>query len=565
MTTRSAPTALVSLALVVLAACAAPERAVGSSARRADQEAQAPKRMIGAIMGNPSALSTKLSSGSGGKVHGADVIENLINVGLAIEDTQGVLQPRLGEAVPTVENGLWKVFPDGRMETTWKIRPGAGWHDGALFTAGDLVFSARVAQDPDLPEFRERDYEILEMIDAPDPQTVLVKWKRPYIDANLLFSRAPIPKHIFEPSYTQDKASFRDHASWTDGYVGTGPFKLREWARGSHVVLTANRSYILGRPNFDEIEVRFIPDANTLMANILAGTVEIVLGLSVSLEQAVQLRDQWQEGSVQVLPDAWELIFPQFYNPSPPVVADVRLRRALMHALDRQEMADLIQAGFVPVAHSHVNPTLVEHRAIESFIVRYEYDPRKAVVMIEELGYTRGADGGFRDSAGQKLSLEVQTLQTLDINLKTMFAVADYWQRVGVAPDPVVVPQQRSRDIEYRANFPAFSVQRQPNNLQDLARYHGSEARLPQKNYVGTNYARYINPEFDALIDRYFTTIPWHERMQVLGQMVRHQTDQLTAMGLFYDTQSSIIGNRLLQVGPGSRQAWNGHEWDKRS
>ena len=74
-----------------------------------------------------------------------------MNPGLSLLDDRGALRPVLAETVPTLENGLWKLFPDGRMETTWKLKPGLKWHDGTAFTSEDFVFAYRVFKDPAWP------------------------------------------------------------------------------------------------------------------------------------------------------------------------------------------------------------------------------------------------------------------------------------------------------------------------------------------------------------------------------------------------------------------------------
>ena len=108
---------------------------------------------------------------------------------------------------------------------------------------------------------------------------------------------------------------------------------------------------------------------------------------------------------------------------------------------------------------------------------------------------------------------------------------------------------------------------RQPDRGSDLGRSHGSLTPTAQNNYVGSNYARYVNPEFDSLITRFYSTIRQDERMQVLGQIIYHISDQVNILGLYYSTQPVVIGRRLANVGPNQaalngRQSWNAHEWD---
>ena len=558
--------AVIILLTSFMAACAT---SPGGAPRLPADEAvrsAAPKRITAAIKFDPPTLNVKLNPAT---VAGVDQIEDLVNAGLAIFGERDVLRPQLAEAVPSAENGLWRLFPDGRMETTWRIKPNARWHDGTPFSSQDLVFTAAVVADPDIAVLRDVAYTFIDAVEAPDPQTITVKWKQPFIEADAMFTRQlaqPMPRHLLERTYTESKSTFTEHPYFSIDYVGTGPFRVQELVSGSHLLLRAYDDYVLGRPKIDEIQVKFFPDPNVLVANVLAGAVEVSLGCGISLEQAAQVRDQWGDGRMENALKSWLVIYPQFISPSPPIITDVRFRRALLHAIDRQELVDSLQYGLVPVAHSILSPNQPRYREIEERnVVRYEYDPRRAVQLIEGLGYARGPDGIFRDAAGQRLSLEYRTITT-DINQKTLFAVADYWQRAGVAIETVVIPTQRATDLEYRANFPAVELLRQPDDIRGMVRFHSSEARTAERGYTGTNNARYINPELDALLERYRTTIPQQERIQVIGQIIHHISDQLNAIGLFYDGQPVLVANRLLNIGPGpgefTTQAWNAHEWD---
>jgi peptide/nickel transport system substrate-binding protein len=514
------------------------------------------KRVAVAIQGDPKTLNSKVNSAGAGSVPGVDALERFVNSGLVVVANAGEVRAQLAVRIPSLENGLWVVFPDGRMTTTWNLRPGPTWHDGTPATSADVLFTSIVERDRETPAFRDAAYASVESVEAPDPQTVVVKWRSPYIEADRMFE-VLLPRHLLERPYGEDKVTFLQIPYWTESFIGNGPFKLREWARGSHLILDAYDPYVLGRARIDEIEVKFIPDSNTLIANLLAGSVEVTIGRSLSLEQAIQVRDQWRDGRVD--------IYPQLLNPTPAVVADLSLRRALLHATDRQKMADELMAGYSAVAHVYMNPREPEYREIESRIVRYDYDPRRAAQLIEGLGFTRGADGFYRDGAGQRLSVEVRAGLSLDIQTKSLFALAEDWQRAGVGVEPVVVPPQQATDRQYRATRPAFEVVRQPNSVNSVVRAHGAETPLAENSFTGANRTRYRSTDFDALLDRYVATIPQRDRMIVLGQIVHHITDQVVWLGLFHDTEATMIGNRLRNVtarSQSSAQTWNAHEWD---
>ena len=140
-------------------------------------------------------------------------------------------------------------------------------------------------------------------VDVVDSRSVVVHWSAAVINADVVFGvgETPnatlihiLPRHILEARYLEDRASFTELSYWSGELVGTGAFRLKELARGTYVLLEANPAYVMGRPKIDELEVRFIPDSATVVANLLAGAVEVTMGRSLSLEQGVTLRDQWR-------------------------------------------------------------------------------------------------------------------------------------------------------------------------------------------------------------------------------------------------------------------------------
>jgi ABC-type transport system substrate-binding protein len=147
---------------------------------------------------------------------------------------------------------------------------------------------------------------------------------------------------------------------------------------------------------------------------------------------------------------------------------------------------------------------------------------------------------------------------------KTIIPVADMWTRLGVATEPYVVPPQRLTDREHVATFPSFRMMRQGNEAFMLNRQHSSAIPLPETRFVGTNYARYANAEWDGLIDRFLSAIPTTERIQTLRQIMRHISEQLNLIGVFYDLDFVSMSNRLQNVTAQETRLWNVQEWDMR-
>lgn len=547
-------------------ACAPVSSGVGPGSPLAAQRTT-PKRLVAAIHGTLTQLSRGIDAAGSGNTDGLPEVEALVSAGLARVDPTGNLRGGLAEVVPTTDNGQWRVLADGRMEMTWHVRPDAKWHDGTPLTANDLAFTAQVVLDKRVVIGRGTMWSAVEGADALDDRTLVVRWNKPFITADRLFTTGvlPMPKHILEPVYLDNPINVTAVTYWNTEFVGSGPFRLRSWPPGGALVLQANEAYFLGRPQLDEIEVRVILDGTTMVANLLAGAVDVNLGRGLSLEQAVDAQTQ-SNGSVraETALQSWTALFPQFVNPSPPVLLEANFRAALLHALDRQELSNQLQKGLSPPADTFVIPGDPEYDAIKASIVPHPYDARKARELLDQLGLPKGPDGAYRDPAGQPLTVQARTTED-DLRQHLLFSMGNYWQTVGVTIDPVVIPGQRTSDREYRATRPGFELTRTPA-APDA--YRSSEIPLSENRFVGNNRLRYSSPALDTLIDRYYTTIPKPEQLATLGRIVSHISGDLITLGVFYTVVPELIGSRALNVkfppSSGSLVSWNAEEWDVR-
>lgn len=554
---------------LIFAACAPPPPTAPGSSSATDTRPAAKKRLLTAIFSDPPGMHIHLTQPNVGSAPGVSELWQIIGAGLGFLDDDDVVQPLLADATPTAENGLWRVLPSGEMEITWKIRPDALWHDGTPVTAADAVFSYQFHQDRDVGIVIPAALRQIDRVVAIDQKTVVTRWKTPFIEADRLFtsSLAPLlPRHLLEPSFDADRANVLNEAFWREGFVGTGPFRMQDWVISSHMTLVANDRFVLGRPHIDEIEARFMAgDLNTILANLLSGSIHTLIGRGFTLDQALQIRDMTKDVNVQLggklgstLP-----IFTQFINTRPAIVLDPQFRRALMMGIDRQEMSDTLNYGLGPISHTWLQPDRVEYPAVESRIVKYDFDVRRAAQIIEGLGYTKGPNGTYRDASGAALAIELWTTEQLAIQPKGAFSVSEYWRRLGIEMTVNNVPNQRIPDREYRSQFPAFELVRTglgPNS-SGISTYRSTNTPLPENGFQGANRTRYMNPAYDAMIDRYVSTIPMTERMRALGELINHQTDNLILMTLFFEPGVNVLGLTTLK-GQTSNRVFNIHQWD---
>jgi peptide/nickel transport system substrate-binding protein len=555
--------------LALLVGACAPATS-GGPASGAAQPGTSRKQIAVSIFSSPAGMHQELTNpqGTSGSVPGLGELYQLLGGAFTYLDGESVRHPWLAEAVPSVENRLWNVLPDGRMETTWRIRPGTRWQDGTALTSADLGFTVEVYRDRDLGIATVPGLPLVDAVDLPDPQTVVLKWREPFISADAYFSSGPymwpLPKHLLEQPFQENKEQFLGLPYWQGEFIGAGPFKMQDWVAGSSLTLAANDDYVLGRPRLDQIDVRFFTDRSPVVAGLLAGALQLHIGRGLNPLDVIQLRDNTQEVKVQlggplgnVLP-----IYPQSITPDPPIVGNLQFRRALLMAIDRQEITDTLNYGLGPVAHSWVPSDLPEGKVVDGRIVRYQHDPRAAVRMIEALGYSKDADGIFRGADGAKLVVPIVTHRQNAFHEPATLSVTRYWKELGLDMQVEVLPVERAGDLQYRALFPGFFLISRGLPVERPDGYFTRRAiPVPESNYRGGNVGRSGTAELDALIQRYVTTIPFADRTAVLGDIVQIQTDQLTMLPLFFQGTAFILGSNRLQHVLGG-QVWNAHHWD---
>ena len=560
------------LVLALVATACAPATRPGASDTQS-QPTTIRKHIVASMFGQPAGLHQELTNPtpSSGSVPGLAEFYTLLNGAVSYLGTDNVRQAWFVEAIPTVDNGLWQVFPDGRMETTWRLKSGIKWHDGTPMSADDLRFTVDVYRDREIETVVVPALTLVAGIDVRDPLTVVVQWRGLFIGADIFFSSTsprvptmwPLPRHILEQHFQENKAGFYGLPYWREAFVGAGPFRMLEWTEGSHALLGANDEYVLGRPRVDQVEMRFLTDRGALTAALLAGAVHVHVGRGLNVEDVLQIQSNSQDVKVQlggtlagVLP-----IYPQFIDPDPPIIANVQFRRAALMAIDRQELTDALNNGLGPVAHSWVQADQPEGRAIEGQIVRYPYDPRAAMQMIEALGYSKGADGIFRGADGTRLSVGLLTHEQNSFHVPTTLSVQTQWQRLGLDVQVDILPVPRATDLRARALFPSFILLSKGILAGPDSYFTRSAIPLPENNFFGGNASRYGSAEMDGLIDRFVRTIPFTERMAILGDMVHMQTDQVHMLPLFFQGGAYVLGSPRLKNVLGGH-VWNAHLWE---
>src|SRR5579871_1191608 len=266
--TRARLAGLALALLVLFAGCASPGAPASTpqssaAAPTAAPAAAAPKSIVMALSAEPSTVGPFEIGGSWFQ----GPIYQIMHDFLVVHDTEGTPHPHLATGRPSVDDGSWKVFPDGTMETTWHLRQGVTWQDGTEFTAQDVVFTWNVINNPRVPWSNRSVAQAIDAIQTPDPYTLVLHWKSsfPFADNPDETTLDPLPAHLLATSYNTDVDSFVNSSYWTRDFVGLGPYHLTSWTPGSQFELHAKDDYYLGRPKIGQITVLFITDPNVMI------------------------------------------------------------------------------------------------------------------------------------------------------------------------------------------------------------------------------------------------------------------------------------------------------------
>jgi peptide/nickel transport system substrate-binding protein len=504
----------------------------------------------------------------------------LFNAGLALRDAQGNYHPYLAEALPQLNTDSWQVFPDGRMETTYRLKPGLVWHDGTPLSANDWVFSFQVYSVPDFGNATSPPIGLMDEVLAPDDRTIVIRWKRPYFEAGNLEAAGgtsspsfpALPRHELEQSFRQGNyEAFANLPFWSTEFVGLGPYKLDRWEPGAFFEATAFDQHALGRPRIDRIRMLFIPDFNTTTANMLSGTAHITVDDSIRFQQGLVIRREWANrngGTVLIYPTLWRWTQIQ-QRPDlarPATLRDPRVRKALAHGVDKREMGEALFEGEGIFTESPVTPTTGYFAEVDRASTKYAFDPRRVEQLMAEVGYAKGGDGIWAHPSAGRFNAEINVLQSPQ-NENEMHIMASTWRTLGFEFNEVVWPATASSDGQLRNTFPSLSTTSGAAGEATLAEHNSAEIPSGAGRWAGSNRGGWSNAEFDRLAQAFNTTLDRNQRVPLLVQMARIFTEDAAVISLFFNPTATAFVSGLTgpqPTVPDGTLAWNIYEWEFR-
>lgn len=481
---------------------------------------------------------------------------------ITLYDQEWQLVCRLCVELPTIENGgaVPETLPDGGegIAVTYTLHPDATWGDGTPVSTDDVLFTWEVGQHPQSGVSNAEAFRRILKIDVHDAKTFTLHVDRITFTYNAA-SIDLLPAHIERPIFEADPAAYRTRTAYdTDpGNPGLafGPYRIAEVTSGAQIVLERNPTWWGQEPAFDRITVRVIENTAALEANVLSGAVDMIAGeLGLTLDQAIAFEKRhgkrftllYQSGLI------YEHLDLMLDNP---VLADRRVRHALIHALDREAISNRLFEGRQPVAHGSVSPL---DWVYDGELPTYGYDPARAKVLLDAAGWSKIEDGVRHNAAGAPLTIELMTTAGNRSRELVQQVIQSQWRAVGIdvriRNEPARVFFGETVSKRKFTGAAMFAWLSSPENVPRTT-LHSEQIPSAENAWSGQNYTGFANAKMDALIDAIERELDRDARKALWRDLQRLYREALPVIPLYWRANAFVLPKWLTGVRP------TGHQW----
>ncbi len=430
-------------------------------------------------------------------------------------DTSGKLQPKLAESWRPIDDLTWE----------FKLREGVRFHDGTPFEAEDIPFTfARIPTIPNSPGPFTPAVRKVARVEIVDPRTVrlITTEPHPFLDYDLAL--------VLMLSRTLHANSTLADFNAGRAMIGTGAYRFVSYTIGERLELVRNDDFWGGKPDWDRVVTRVIPNGSARVAALLSGDVDLVDFVPtqdvprLSADQRLAVFSVESNGTVYLFPDAArdQAPFvtdkqgrPLDRNP----MKDVRVRQAMSMAINRQGIVDRLLQGVGGPASQFAAPSLIG-RAEDLPVL--PFDPARGRALLAEAGYpdgfrmtVHGPNGWFANDTD------------------VMQAIAQGFTRIGIETQVEVLPPAnlftRATNREFAMFMTTFTTPYAANMLRQVVMTRDTEA--------GTgpfNRQRYSNPKLDALLNEALRTMDAEKRDALTAEAMRLATEEMAVIPVYY-------------------------------
>ncbi len=444
--------------------------------------------------------------------------------------------PELVTQVPTQQNG--GVSKDG-LTITYHLRHGVKWSDGAPFTADDVIWSFHAVLNPANNVVSRIGFDRIAKIDEPDKYTVVVHLNKPYSPfIEVFFSTAGanpcvMPKHVLAQLPNINNAEYNSKP------VGIGPFMVKDWQRGSRVVLVANPNYFRGMPKLKEIDYEIITNNNTVLTEMQAKSLDMfyqapqnMVGQFASLKTF----NTWTQPSY---------LFRHIdFNLTSPKLKDYAVRQALRLATDRATILAKLYHG-IGVLQEEPAPKVAPFW--DPNIKMQPFDLAAANALLDKAGWKRGADG-VRAKNGVRLDLDFATASGTVINDQLIEQLRQTWEQIGIRLtvshylNTLLFAPYADGGILYRGKFDIIYFAWAQDAIGDFSATYSCDSIPPN----GQNDLHWCNPTAQTAMKALYTHYDQAQRNKD-DAIVMEQLDKDVPTIVLMGTEGLWVTNKDLK------------------
>lgn len=500
--------------------------------------------LVAAIDSDPGQLNPAITTNGG--VHTASelIFNGLVDVNSSLEPV-----PELAESWEVLENGALYRFD---------LRDGVTWHDGEPFTSADVKFTFEEMLLQLHSRTKASVGAALESIETPDDDTVEFRFSEPYAPLLLQLdvTEAPIlPAHIYQGTDVRENPA-------NSAPIGTGPFRFSSYTPDEEVRLTANPDYFEdGLPYLDEVVLRVIPDKGNQVVALENGDVDWLFGAPGAEMSRLEAAGDYEFLETSVNPGGSNCIMTVSFNLERPMFQDVRLRRALGQALDREQFLERVLFGQGRVAEAPISSGIPFAYA-PGLDGMPTFDRPAAEALLDEAGWVRKG-GGTRTATGVDGVPDGTPLAFGFTHFPSFGQYAQLLraQLAEVGADVELVPLEPAvfSDTVFKARDFDTNI---------ISYCNGFDPEIGVKRMYTTanigpvpfsNSSAYRNPQVDQLFDQARTTVDPAERTEVYRRLQEQLVADLPYLWIVETVATRVYDARCTGFSPAGHFAEAAH------
>jgi len=434
---------------------------------------------------------------------------------------------------PLVYDQLWILGPPPdykplpRLATRWETKDsrtwrfylvkGARFHDGKPLTARDVAFTLENLPGSDPAwEYPDTDFESVTVIDDHTIEfTLTEKHGGPYPP---VYWTPILPKHIWEP-HKDDMVSFKNERA-----IGSGPFKLREFKTKEFIWLEANKDYWGEKVRVDEVVFKSYGSQDALNLALKKGRIEMTGYNGIS---PLAMDDFKKAKNIKVLVSPGiGLIWLTFNLHKETPIRDLRVRKAIMHGIDRDRIIRMVYRGYALAADSFIYTELPDYNPD---VAKYPFMPDTARKILTGAGYVDKDGDGIRNdpNTGKNLSFEFMVPSDWTDEVKTVKMIKEQLEDIGIGISMKVVDLDTYYEFIYAPLDDKFDISLGEEEPGPHADWMWEFCRSYDNGGEGWNQAYYNNPGFDEFLDKMTAETDLKKRREYLFEMQRIMAEDL--------------------------------------